>query len=267
MPEAVFVPEADAFLPTERALSPWSSSLLHGGPAAGLLARAAEHWANAARLVPARFTFELFRPIPRAPLRTELHTIREGRRIAVIEVRLLAEGETVSRASVVLLRPSPVVVPPTASFEPLPFPRPEHLPPTTTEPTLRLRGSEGFHTTLEVRRIVPSVPGGGGRAAAWVRLPCEFVAGEPTSPLVHAAAVSDFANGLAHISAGPETGFINVDITLALHRFPKPGWLAIDATSGAERSGLGLITARLYDDAGQVGALMQTLLANPRQAR
>lgn len=266
MQDAVFLPEADAFLPTERALSPWSSSLLHGGPAAGLLARAAERWAANVGLFPARFTFDLFRPIPRAPLRTELHTIREGRRIALIEVRLLAEGEAVSRASAVLLRPSTAEVPPTSSFDPLPFPPPEHLPPTPAGRSFRLPGREGFHTTLEVHRIVPGVPGGGGRTAAWVRLPCEFVAGEPTSPLVHAAAVSDFANGLAHISAGPETGFINVDITLALHRAPRPGWLAIDATSGAERSGLGLITARLYDDAGQVGALMQTLLVNPRQA-
>jgi len=263
---AVFLRDGETFIPTERALSPWSPSLLHGGPAAGLLARAVEAWGEGTGLAPARFTFDLFRPVPRLPLRTEAAPVRVGRRIAVVEARLLAADELVSRATAVLLRPTPVDVPPSARFAPPPFPGPDGLPAAPMAPRIRMPGREGFHTTLEVRRLLVGEPGGGGRAAAWVRLPCAFVEGEPLSPLVHLAAVSDFANGLAHISAGPETGFINVDITLVLHRLPAPGWVAIDATSGAEPHGIGAISGQLYDAQGRVGALLQTLLANPRRA-
>lgn len=265
MSDAVFIRDGEAFLPTERALSPWSPALLHGGPTAGLLARAVEEWAEGSGLLPVRFTFDLFRPVPRAPLRTETVPVREGRRIAVVEARLAADGVVVGRASALLIRPSKVEVPPTARFGPPPFPGPESLPPEAVGKRVRMPGREGFHTTLEVRRVLLGEPGGGGRAAAWVRLPCAFVAGEALSTLVHLAAVSDFANGLAHISAGPETGFINADITLVVHRTPKPGWVGFDVVSGAEPDGIGAITGHLYDEQGRVGALMQTLLANPRR--
>ncbi|GBD23999.1 hypothetical protein HRbin29_01672 [bacterium HR29] len=263
--DAVFLRDGEAFVPTERALSPWSPTLLHGGPAAGLLARAVEEWSQGSGFLPARFTFDLFRPVPRAPLRTEAVPVREGRRIAVVEARLVADGVVVGRASALLIRPSKVEVPPTARFGGLPFPGPERLPSSPVGARIRMPGREGFHTTLEVRRVLLGEPGGGGRAAAWVRLPCAFVAGEPVSPLVHLAAVSDFANGLAHISAAPEVGFINADITLVVHRAPEPGWVGFDVISGAEPHGIGAITGHLYDERGRVGSLMQTLLANPRR--
>jgi len=43
MPDAIFIPEGDTFVPTDLARSPWGPNLLHGGPPAGLLARAIEH--------------------------------------------------------------------------------------------------------------------------------------------------------------------------------------------------------------------------------
>ncbi|MCZ7576472.1 MAG: hypothetical protein M5U18_05260 [Dehalococcoidia bacterium] len=52
MPDAIFIREGDTFVPTELARSPWGPQLLHGGPPAGLLARAIEHAVHDADMHP-----------------------------------------------------------------------------------------------------------------------------------------------------------------------------------------------------------------------
>jgi len=267
--EPVFLRDGDRFLPTDSAGSPWGPKVLHGGPPAGLLARTIEHATPDPELQVARLTIDLLRPVPKAPLTTETRVVREGKRIAVLEASLLAEGVEVSRASALLLRRSDVALP----THVLPPPRwvasHEGVPATSIGSVLTAEGKvppsrfgelKGFHTTVEVRRVA----GEGGRGTAWIRIPVPFVAGEETSPLVRLAATSDFGNALGYIRPAESVGFINADISLHLHRLPEGEWICLEAQSCAQEYGLGLVESVVHDTHGPIGRVTQALIVNQR---
>ena len=111
MPNAIFRIEGERFVPTEHAESPWSPSGLHGGPAAGLLARAIERTAAAEDLLVTRLTVDLFRQVPNAPLEVTTRVIRQGRRIQATEASIWHEGVEISRASGLLLQQTELDLP------------------------------------------------------------------------------------------------------------------------------------------------------------
>lgn len=266
----VFRRDGDQFVPTASAGSPWGAGLLHGGSPAGLLARGIERAAGDSGLQVSRLTIDLFRPVPSVPLTVEVRPVREGRRIAVFEAWLYAEGVEVSRASGLLLQPSVAAVELPAQVQPsrCEFESPESLPTTglmarpgqAPEAALRPPGLTGFHTTVEVRRFEGDP--GSGRGIAWFRLPVPFVEGEETSPLVRVAAISDLANGLGHIRASEGLGFINADINMHLYRLPEGEWICLETTGTATEHGLGLMETVVHDVHGPVGRVSQALLAN-----
>jgi len=270
---AIFIPDGDRFIPTDLARSPWGPHVLHGGPPAGLLARAVERANPDPAFHVARMTVDLFRPVPKAPLHVTTEFVREGRRIAVIEASLFADETEVSRASALLLRESEVDLPDAHLPPPPSLPGPDGIPTTglstmLTEggaaPIPPMPGASGFHTTIEVRRI-----GGGlataGHGTAWIRIPVPFIAGEEITPLVRVAATADFGNALGHIRAGDGIGFINADITLYLHRMPLGEWICLDSQSAGQPHGVGLVESMVHDERGPVGRVVQALLANRRE--
>ncbi|MBI2761713.1 MAG: thioesterase family protein [Chloroflexi bacterium] len=266
MTDAIFIPDGDMFVPTPRAGSPWGAGLLHGGPPAGLLARAIERFAGTPEMQVTRLTVDLFRPVPAQPLRVETRSVRAGNRIHAVEASLFAGDTEVTRASGLLLRttdleisPPRVEMPPgpegieTGSMQGGPAwrgPRPENMP-------------QGFHTTIEVR-WAPRADAI-GPAFAWIRVPVPFVAGEATSPLVHIASISDFGSAFSGMSTPGGSSYINADITLYLHRLPAGDWIGLQAERRAEPNGLGVASAVLYDADGPVGRTAHAQLANQRR--
>ena len=102
---AIFVPQSDgSFLPTEFSRSTWGADLVHGGPPAGLLARAIEREFLMDGWHPARLTVDLFRPVPRVPLSVVTRSVRSGRRIHAVEASIVVDGAEVTRATAVLLK-------------------------------------------------------------------------------------------------------------------------------------------------------------------
>jgi hypothetical protein len=266
---AIFIPDGDRFIPTDFARSPWGPDVLHGGPPAGLLARAIEQANTDTGLHVARMTVDLFRPVPKAPLHVTTQFVREGRRIAVIEASLFAGDVEVSRASALLLRESEVDLPDVHLPGPPSVAGPEGIPTTGLSTMLsegspaaspQMPGPTGFHTTIEVRRV--GGLSGRGRGAAWIRIPVPFVAGEELTPLVRMAATADFGNALGHIRAGNGIGFINADITLYLHRMPAGQWICLDSQSVVQPHGAGIVESMVHDARGPVGRVVQALLAN-----
>lgn len=274
MDDAIFIPDGDRFIPTDLARSPWGPHVLHGGPPAGLLARAVEHANPDSGLHVARMTVDLFRPVPKAPLHVATQVVREGRRIAVLEASLFAGEVEVTRASALLLRESEVELPEAHLPAPPSLPGPEGLP-TTRLSTMLTEGSPagmppmhettGFHTTIEVRRVGDGLRTA-GHGTAWIRIPVPLVAGEELTPLVRMAATADFGNALGHIRAGDGIGFINADITLYLHRLPLGEWICLDTQSAGQPHGVGLVESMVHDERGPVGRVVQALLANRRAA-
>src|SRR2546423_11955869 len=158
--------DGDAFVPTARTRSPWSPESLHGGAAAALLARAVErHDADIPmQIVP--MTLDLLRPVPVAPLRIDLHTVRPGGRVTVIGADLIADGEPCVRMTALRLRDAALVFPPET---PLPVDSPPPVGPLQSGAPLSEWAFEASHTHgCEVRYA----RGGGlatGRAPACIR--------------------------------------------------------------------------------------------------
>lgn len=265
MSESVFRKEGEQFVPTEAAGSPWSRETLHGGAACGLLVRAIEGAAPDASFSLARLTVDLFRPIPRAPLRVEVSASRAGRRVHSVAAALFAGDVEIARASALLVRRNEAAE--SGADLGKPPPGPEGIVTTGLVPE-RLAGfPTGFHTTVECRWVSR---GGGARPCVWMRLPIPLVAGEPTTPLQHAAALSDFANALASLArreAGLAAGYINADVTLYLARAPAAGWIALESEHRSEQSGVGFVDVGLHDSIGRLGRVAQACLLQERAAR
>lgn len=261
MTDALFIPDGDRFVPTKQAGSPWADAQVHGGPPAGLLARAVEGFVTDADLRVVRLTIDLFRPVPMAPLAVAARAVRAGRRIQAIEASLLADRTEVCRASGLLLRASEAGA--VGAFPlPSPPPGPEGIETASLagprRPDRPIR--EGFHTAIEARwvRRDPAA----GAVAVWLRMPLPLVAGEEPSPLVRLAALADFVNPISGTGASGLPGFINTDSTIYVHRLPMAEWIGLVVQRATEPYGIAVADATLFDAKGAVGRATQALLAN-----
>ena len=272
--DSIFTRDGAAWVPTSAARGPWGASL-HGGAPAALLAQQLD--AVPDRPGPlARLTLDLFRPVPLAPLEVSVRALRIGRRLAVHEAVLSAEGRELVRAVAVHgdERPLPEPLPP----PPCPLPPLDDL---EAEPELSLAaafaaggegvrsrpraGDDGLHHRLRVRRG-EGAPGS-GRCSAWLRLPLDLAPGVPLTPVGHLAACADFANGLSQRivpTEGGSLGFINADISLHLLREPAPGAIAMVARNETHGAGRALVSAECGQADGLVARITQTALVMDR---
>jgi len=269
MDQALFVREGGAYVPTASAGGPWSPSHLHGGSPTGLLALLMEQAAADTGLRLSRLTVDLLRPVPAAPLMAEVTVVRAGRRLRVLQGTLHADGVEVCRASGLFLEQAGAEVPDFGRFER------GGLEPRGDRPVMALADvggkrkdsgwtPRGLHTTARIS-VLDGV-GGEGRGRVWMSLPIPVVAGEACSPLVRAATLSDFGNGIAQLRLAPDVGSINSDLSLYLHRDPRGEWLGLDARARMQDNGTGLVDTTLYDEDGPVGRVLQATLAMPLYA-
>jgi acyl-CoA thioesterase len=265
MPEALFIRVGDEFEPTGLTRSFWSESAQHGGPPVGLLARAIENVPTSVPMQVVRLTVDLFRPVPiDAPIRTETEVVRDGRRIQVVEASLVAGSQTVARSSALKIRTSHVALPRT----PVPWVAPPG--PFEAEAISWARSGDAqpalnfFHIhAIEVRTVDGSLftPGEG---LSWVRLAVPVVEGEPTTPLVATATLSDVGNGNAMALDGRAWLYVNPDLSLTLHRLPEGDWLGMRSVAHQHRSGIGSAESQLFDTSGPVGRVVQSQIVEPR---
>lgn len=269
MDQSLFVRQGETYVPTASAGGPWSPSHLHGGSPTGLLALLMEQATADSGLRLSRLTVDLLRPVPAAPLTAELAVVRAGRRLRVLQASLLADGVEVCRASGLFLEQAGAQVPDFGRFET------GGLEPRGDRPVMTLaevggdgKGGgwtpRGLHTTARI--CVLDGVGGQGQGRVWMSLPVPVVAGQPCSPLVRAATLSDFGNGIAQLRLAPEVGSINSDLSLYLHRDPRGDWLGLDARARMQDNGTGLVDTTLYDEDGPVGRVLQATLAMPLYA-
>jgi len=261
MPEAIFVPEGNRWLPTEAALSPWGTEGLHGSCPSMLMAREVERFGAEQPMVVTRLTVELLRPFGLVPVEARVRLLRPGRKVQLVEASLWHGDLEVVRATAVRIRAAEVAVP---EPDPLPPPSlPEGLEPS--EPR-QIRGMRAYHTLGVEVRPNPARPGI-GPGWAWFRLRLPLVPGEEPSPLVRVCAAADFPNGISSVVSWAEMIFINPDVTITVHRLPVDEWVCVDARTWLEPSGTGMAEGALYDRRGRIGRSVQTLLVEPRSGR
>lgn len=267
MPDALFARDGDHFLPSTLAASAWGPDVLHGGPVAALVARAAEDALPDPALQPVRLTVDLFRAVPRAPLRTKVELVRTGRRVVVASVSVLADNLEVTRGQVMFLRPTegatthPIAAPP--------GPDGLEIRIGVAEAPLMAGLSGGFHTLVETRW--PKVPEDRRGTQMWVRVPFPIFEGETPTPFQRLACISDFGNALANYAANwqepqhrREASFINTDISVHLLRPPEGEWLCLEADRSTHAAGLGLVEVTHYDERGHYARSAQARLVNSR---
>ncbi len=269
MTEAIFTRDGDLFVPTDYARGPWRPDSMHGGPPAGLLAHALEHYVGDRAFQMTRVTIDLFRSPPFSPVSTRVEALREGRRIRALQASMFADGVVVTRATALFLLRSdvegqqhPVAPPPGPDGLPGQPGFMRRAPHQTSEDTPPRR--PGFGSAVETRWV--SGPGE-SPPTVWLRFPVPLIEGEETTPCVRAVTVSDLANPLANQVAdgGTPRNFINADNTLYMHREPEGEWLCVQAPYHEEIEGVGMVESIWYDRRGRYARGVEARLAQERQ--
>jgi hypothetical protein len=273
--DAFFVPEGDWFVPSELTRGPWDPDSQHAGPPAALIGRAIEARGRGGQV--GRITFEILRPVPIAPLAVSVEVVRPGRTVELLAATLSdSEGE-VMRASAWRLGAQPVEIPDGLASvdgpglgDPSPATlRPGHVPPGPEhgkEVGFVPTGQDvGYHTAMEYR-FVRGAFVEPGPATAWMRMRYPLVPGEEPSPLQRVLIAADSGNGVSGTLDWNRFVFINVDLTVHLHRLPGGEWVCLDAITIPEPSGIGIADTGLFDERGAIGRAVQTLLVAERRS-
>jgi hypothetical protein len=278
---AFFSAEGDLYHADELTRGPWDGSSQHAGPPAALLTREIERCAGIGsgpgdRIV-GRITFEILRPVPIAALSVSARVGRPGRRVDMVEATLAsADGTELVRARAWRLLCGEVAVPAELGSEAAEGPasaagRPSGATGRPPSP-LDLPSSEaffptgfdvGYHTAMEYRFASGSFTAP-GPATCWMRMRHALVEGEEPTPLQRVLVAADSGNGISSTLDIDRFVFINVDLSVHLHRMPAGEWVGLDALTIPEATGIGLADTMLFDERGPIGRACQTLLVAER---
>jgi hypothetical protein len=255
---AIFRVEGDRVVTSPRAGGPWDPRAQHGSPPAALIAWIADTMPAPVPMQVARVSVDLMRPVPVAPLTFTTEVVREGRKIQLCTVRLLAEGVEVVRGQVLRIRTRANRISESAATPALDVPLPDQCAEDVGDPARNM-----FLGAMSMR------PAFGrfldlGPAAVWFRANVPLIEGLPLSPLMRAIIASDFCNGVSPTLDFGAWSFINADLTVNLARQPVGDWILVNAESFAGAEGAGLSMARLADVNGYFGRVIQTLVVEPR---
>ncbi len=276
VPEAFFFTDGDRYVPTELTRGPWDPGFQHAGPPAALIGREIERLdADADRHV-GRITFEIVRPVPIVPLRVSAEIVRPGRSVQLVEARLADSEGDVIRATAWRLRRAEVELPGGLSSADGPgllgtspsTLRPGFAPPGpdgATPGTFFATGQDvGYHTAMDYRFVQGDFRDL-GPAVVWMRMRRGLVEQEEPSPLQRVLAAADSGNGVSATLDWSRYRFINVDLTVHIHRPPAGEWVCLDSITIPEADGVGLADTALYDERGPIGRAAQTLLVEARE--
>ena len=276
MPGAFFTPDGERYVPTELTRGPWDASSQHAGPPAALIGREIARLDGGDQREVGRVTYEILRPVPIAPLTVKATVIRPGHAVELVEASLADDGGEVIRARAWRLRRGEVEIPAGLSSDDGPgilgtspsTLRPGFAPPGPDEAEpgrFPDTGQDvGYHTAMEYRfaRGGFAEP---GPAVAWMRMRVPLVEGEEPTPLERVLVAADSGNGVSATLDWNRFLFINVDLTVHLHRPMAGEWVCLDAITIPERSGIGIADTALYDERGPIGRADQTLLVDARR--
>ena len=275
-PEAFFVPDGDRYVPTELTRGPWDPDSQHAGPPAALIGREVARLDAGSQRRVGRITYEILRPVPIAPLSVTARVVRPGRAVELVEASMADSDGEVIRARAWRLREGDVAIPAGLSSEDGPGaigsspstlrpgfapPGPDEAPPGSFFDT----GQDvGYHTAMEYR-FVRGAFAEPGPAIAWMRMRVPLVEGEEPTPLERVLVAADSGNGVSATLDWSRFLFVNVDLSVHLHRPLDGEWVCLDAITIPERSGIGIADTALYDESGPVGRAAQTLLVDERR--
>lgn len=255
---AIYRVEGSRVVTGPSAAGPWDPGMQHGSAPASLAVWAAERVPTPVPMTVARVTIDLMRPVPLAVLTIETEVLREGRKIQLCGIRLLADGVLVVGATVLKIKTQDLVLPPDIVEPPLDLPRPEQ---SLVEPgDLAL---SPFVTGMSLRAARGRF-GRPGPGAIWFRVDRPLIEGFGISQAMRAVVAADFSNGTASMLDFRRWTFINADLTVSFAREPVGEWILLDGESWIGANGAGLAMSRLADERGYFGRAVQSLVIEKR---
>lgn len=240
------------------ATGPWDEASCHAGPVTGLIARALELQVPDKQLF--RLTVELRKPVPVAGFKIETAFRKEGRMISTAEAKLVDKnGTLIASAESIHAQTIHAGELPTA---PVQGPNLEEAIPGDFPIKQAQHGKEFFSHGIQIA-YPPNQNSGLGPTTVWMKsLP--LLEGEALSPFQTVCPIADCGNGISRNLEVTEANFLNPDLTVILHRLPESEWVASQARSFWEPTGLGMSQATLFDSKGVIGSALQTLLVQRR---
>src|SRR5260370_15569888 len=123
--DAIYRVDDNRVVTSPSAAGPWDPRMQHGSAPAALGVWAAEAIAAPVPMHIARVTIDLMRPVPVAPLTIETEVLREGRKIQLCAIKLLAYGVVVVGATVLKVKTQMQTLPPEIADLPVELPGPD----------------------------------------------------------------------------------------------------------------------------------------------
>jgi Acyl-CoA thioesterase C-terminal domain/Acyl-CoA thioesterase N-terminal domain len=256
--DAIYRVDGNRVVTSPHAAGPWAAGMQHGSAPAALAVWAAEAIPTPEPMGIARVTIDLMRPVPVAPLTLKTEILREGRKIQLCAVRLLAEDIVVVAATILKVKTQALTLPPDIADPPIELPGPDQA--REERPDF---SSSPFVTGISVRaaRGRFGVPGPG---AIWYRVDRPLIDGAGISQAMRAVVAADFCNGTSAALDFRRWTFINADLTVSFARAPVGEWILLDAETWIGATGAGLAAARLADTSGYFGRAVQSLVIEKR---
>ncbi|WOC12511.1 acyl-CoA thioesterase domain-containing protein [Gordonia sp. MP11Mi] len=250
--------------PTRFAMSLWGPDALNGPSVCGLAAYAAEREHARDGWLPARFTLELFKSARRLPTSTQTQTLRDGRRIRVVQVSVRqhdeadeiggdATGTLVAQGNVVFLKQGDN--PPGARWS-----RSDVRidVPGTADDDPHTQFSDVEHDWSSDMSEFQN----GNRRRLWSK-PINVLPDESLTAFQRAVIAAEGTSLATNWGEGG-IGFINCDLTVALSRLPDGDRVGVESDSHIEDAGVSVGTANLFDAHGQFGIGLVTAVENTR---
>lgn len=250
------------FRATDMVRGTWSAAIQHAAPVSALLVRALENCERREDTRLSRVAVDLLGGVPsEGDLWVRGTLERPGKQIELLVAEMLAPGpdgapRTVARASGWRMR--------TLDTTAL-----QHAAAPALRPLADARGRDmaknwepNYVHSLDWRWLtVPQAPGPG---ESWLKPTVDLVKGEAMTPLQRLFAVADDANGIGSKIDIRKWTFLNTDLVVHIHRIPDGEWIGIRADTNYGPDGIGTTVGTLFDRAGAVGAIQQSVLVRPR---
>ncbi|ERF84164.1 thioesterase family protein [Bradyrhizobium viridifuturi] len=256
--EPIFRVDGDRVVTSPDAAGPWDPRMQHGSAPAALVVWAAEAIPTPVPMRIARVTIDLMRPVPVAPLTVSSEILRDGRKIQLCGVRLLADGVLVVSATVLKIKRQAAELPSDIAAVQVELPGPDE---SMVEPGNLANSPFVKCISMRAARGRFGVMGPG---AIWFRVNQPLIAGAAVSQAMRAVVASDFSNGTSPALDFNRWTFINADLTVSLAREPVGDWILLDGESWIGPDGAGLAMSRLADVQGYFGRAVQSLVIEPR---
>jgi len=246
----------DGYEPQDPCRGPWDRESLHGRVIAGVMAHEIETTSGDAAFQFSRFTVDMFRVAPYAPVRVTTALVRDGNRIKVIDATLWSGDTAIARSSALMLRRA-------EAPEGEVWKRPSWNAPNPGTLPKREARDESWEPAWETRSIAfdsaSTTP-----KRTWLRESRPFIAGVPLTPFLRCVLVSDFANPFAN-SGSKGLEYVNADVTLYLHRELVGEWIGAEVIDHESADGIATGVCVLHDLSGAVGMSTVCAVVNRRK--